>query len=447
LRQSVFARFAMCAVPLYLGYVAKIGGDFMLGRLLCSVMPILFLAAEVGVRALFERASVVPGVAALAALAPVALPNGVAKPGEKYLDIADERTFYPLESFEPITVSSWYTAQARKLKRMFKSAPRPPKLAIGAVGIVGYVTRYPLMDTLGLVNRDVARMKIRVRGRPGHEKIATPGHIFAYGVDFSDVDVWPKEYAKWTLVRIADGDFWVAKYDPRFASKVRADGTRLPDIEDRIRTYDPSERSLEKVMCDLWFFDQIYFSHREDDALRTRLSAKVVEFDASLEGLSELMLGRLPEAGSEWQKQVLFSFDDLRGFAVTGDAFAGGPVEHEAVGQARVFGAKGRFLNSYGEQTADAAKGTLRSPKFRLSGDALTLWIGGGKSRRTSVRLLVEGDAVASATGCETDVLGRRVFPTRAHRGKEAVIEIVDRGDRGWDHLVVDEIVEWKRLR
>ena len=49
-RRHIVARFAMLAVPAYLAYVAKIGGDFMLGRLLCAILPYVFLMAELAVR-------------------------------------------------------------------------------------------------------------------------------------------------------------------------------------------------------------------------------------------------------------------------------------------------------------------------------------------------------------------------------------------------------------
>src|SRR5690606_32823661 len=51
--RSTLARFSLLAVPLYLAYVAKIGGDFMLGRLLCPLLPPLYILAELGLRQLF----------------------------------------------------------------------------------------------------------------------------------------------------------------------------------------------------------------------------------------------------------------------------------------------------------------------------------------------------------------------------------------------------------
>jgi hypothetical protein len=442
-RKTVFARFVMVGVPLYLVYVAKIGGDFMLGRLLCSVMPPLFVAAELGVRALLARQNVALGAVALGTLAPVALPNGVVGAFEKYLEIADERTFYPLASLFPLEVGSSYTSGAYKFKRLFRKSPRRPRIALGSIGIFGYLTRYFVMDVFGLVNREVAHQKIRERGRPGHEKLATPGHVFASAVDFADIEPWPEEYLKEVSFKVGQGTYWVARYDPRVMKAGRAEGARLPELEERIAHYDASERSSTALACDLWFFDQIYFAYTKDDALRATLGAAVRRAVPSYSGLEALLVGELPERDRSWTRKQLFSFDDLASWSVRGEAFVAGPVEREVGTQARVFGAKGRFVNSYVRSLGDRAKGSLRSPKFRLSGDALTLSVGGGRSRRVFVRLLVGDEVVASATGCGTDALGRRVFPTASHRGREAELEIVDRGDAGWDHLLVDEVVEW----
>ncbi len=445
-RRTTFARFVVVVTPLYLGYVAKIGGDFMLGRLLCSILPFVFLAAELGVRGLLQRPKPVLGAIGLLLLAPVALPNGLVKPGEKYLKIADERTFYPIKRLSPITVDTTYTNQAKKLRRIFRDAPRSPTLAVGAIGILGYVSGYPIWDTLALVNPEVARMKIRSRGRPGHEKVATPGQILASSADITDLLPWPADYGKWADLPVGDATYWLVKYDPRLMKSVRKDETKVPNIEARIEDYEATGRGTNKRWCDLWFFDQIYFSHQRNDRLRARLGASVARADASLAGFHELLVGALPEGGG-WQKKLLFSFDDLRSWTKTGDAFASGPAEQEVVGQSIVVGSRGRFVNSYGKSRGDGPQGMLRSPKFRLSGDALTVWIGGGQSPRVGVRLLVGDDVVASATGCDTEVLGRRVFSTAAFRGSDAQFEIMDEGSQGWDHVVVDEVVEWTRPR
>ena len=442
-RRTAFGRFVMLGVPLYLVYVTKIGGDFMLGRLLCSVMPPLFIAAELGVRALLARRKVALGAVALGALAPVALPNGVVGPSEKYLEIADERTFYPLVGLFPIEVDSSYTYRAYKFKRLFRKSPRRPRFAVGSVGIFGYLTRYFVMDVFGLVNRDVAHQKIRVRGRPGHEKVATAGNVFASAADFSDVEPWPEEYLKWSSFKVGDGTYWVSRYDPRVVRAARAEGAKLPQIEKRIAEYDASDRSSAQIACDLWFFDQIYFAHTKNDELKKTLGTAVRRENPALAGLEELLVGALPLRDPSWRHTKLFSFDDVSSWSVRGDAFASGPAEREIGTQARVFGASGKFANSFVRSLGDRAKGSLRSPKFRLSGDALTLSVGGGRTRRVFVRLLVGDEVVASATGCGTDVLGRRVFPIASHRGRDAELELVDRGDGSWDHLLVDEVVEW----
>ena len=82
-----------------------------------------------------------------------ALPTRIIGPLEKRWYLADERTFYPLASFSPIRVGSVYTAQADGLVDALVSRGARPKIAVGCVGIVGYETRLPIFDMLGLTEQ------------------------------------------------------------------------------------------------------------------------------------------------------------------------------------------------------------------------------------------------------------------------------------------------------
>jgi arabinofuranosyltransferase len=444
-RKTLFTRFMMLSLPLYLVYVAKVGGDFMLGRLLCSALPPLFLAAEVGVRRLLAGRLWPVGVVGLLSFAPIALPNGVVKPYEKYEHVADERTFYPLKSFEPLTIDASYTAHAKRFKRMFKKPPRAPRLAIGAIGIVGYFTGFNIQDTLGLVNKEVARIKIKRRSRPGHEKIATPGHVLDFNADYSDVGVWPKEYAAWTKFNVDSGEFFVVRYDPVLTQTSRPEVARVPNMEALAYNYSPLGRPREKVACDVWFFHETYFRQTRNEPLRRRFTNAVLRSEPALADVEELVVGPLPKNGQGWQARRLFGFDDLKGWSLTGDAFQGAIRDEDIPGQEHVYGAEGHYLCTFAGRNGDLPRGTARSPKFALTGDALTLLVAGGQSKRIQVRLWVGDEMVASATGCESEALGRRVFAIAAYRGREAQLEIVDEGDGGWEHIVVDEVVEWKK--
>jgi levanase len=50
---------------------------------------------------------------------------------------------------------------------------------------------------------------------------------------------------------------------------------------------------------------------------------------------------------------------------------------------------------------------------------------------------------VASATGHDHEVLGRRVWDIAPFKGKTGHIEVVDATAGGWGHIMVDEILQW----
>ncbi|HEU5076641.1 MAG TPA: hypothetical protein VFU02_20770, partial [Polyangiaceae bacterium] len=93
------------------------------------------------------------------------------------------------------------------------------------------------------------------------------------------------------------------------------------------------------------------------------------------------------------------------------------------------------------------AVGELISSEFTLQGDAVTFQIGGGlNSKRLTVALMVGDEVVASQTGCASTLMYRWAWNTSAHRGRRAHFRIADHLTGGWGHIIVDEIVEWKRL-
>jgi len=173
-RNTLFGRYLLVAIPLFVLYIAKIGGDFMYGRLFCPLIVPLLVVAEVGWRALLREGRPVFAAAGLSALVLVAVPTVIFEPGEKEWHISDERTFYPVESFSPLVVRSRYFRSARVLNEHFTEHGSAPLLGLECVGTVGYYTGLPIVDSLGITDSTVAHSALGKRGRPGHEKIAQP---------------------------------------------------------------------------------------------------------------------------------------------------------------------------------------------------------------------------------------------------------------------------------
>ena len=146
--------------------------------------------------------------------------------------------------------------------------------------------------------------------------------------------------------------------------------------------------------------------------------------------LPETAIHFLPKETSQWRR--------------TGTAFKATPTGRNVGGRRFVFGHVGTYIDTFVPNEGDRAMGTLTSPPIALKGDRMVLLVGGGRDpERLRVSLTVDGHRVASATGHDFEVLGRRVWDIAPYKGKTGRIEIVDLSPDGWGHILVDEIVQW----
>jgi len=451
-RHLFIARFAAIATPLYLVYVAKIGGDFMLGRLLLPILPPVFILAELGIRALAQtqrRWVNVLAVGALGLFCTAAVPVRTIRDGEKYRYLADERTFYPVATYRPFALNVPYWNWAEAFNKVFAKLTRKPNLAMGSLGIIGYETGLRMIDNYGLVHRGVAHTRIRTRGRPGHEKLIGPGMLVQTDADLSDIGVYPPEYEHYGTVVIAGVGFSAVRYDAPLFSELQTVGVRQPALVRFIKDYRPprGKDALSRLECDLWYMEQVYFQHNHDDDRRKPVVKRVLDRRPEWKGYDAFILDEPAARSAEWVELQRMSFDTLPpGTELTGGAFANNPVATESAGQGSPANNRGLFINTFQEVDADAATGTLLTPEFAIEGDAITLRVGGGRSLETVyVELLVDGERRFVATGCGSEMLGRRVWPTTELQGKRARLRMVDSSPAGWGHLLVDEVVQWKR--
>jgi hypothetical protein len=451
-RRLFIARFTAIATPLFLVYVAKIGGDFMLGRLLLPILPPVFILAELGIRALGQakrRWANVAAVAALGLFCTAAVPVRTIREGEKYRHLADERTFYPIDKYVPFSLGVVYWHWADAFNKLFAKLTRKPNLAMGSLGIIGYQTSLRMIDNYGLVHRGVAHTRIRTRGRPGHEKMIGPGMLVQTDADFSDIAVYPPEYEHYGAVSVAGVGFSLVRYDaPLFDELARA-GVRQPGLVRFIKDYRPprGKDTLPRMECDLWYMEQVYFQHNHDGDRRKPLLKRLLDRRPEWKSYEAFLLEEPAPRSSEWAELERIGFDELPpGSELTGNAFANNPVPSESAGQGPPANHRGRFINTFQEVEADVATGTLLTPEFPIIGDAITLRVGGGRSLEALyVELIVDGERRFVATGCGSEMMGRRLWPTTALIGKRARLRMVDNSPGAWGHLLVDELVQWKR--
>lgn len=452
LRTHLLGRYALLGLPLFLVYIAKIGGDFMYGRLLSPVIPIGLLIAEAGLRDLFQRRCYVAASVALVSLLVFAVPTRIIQPSEKKWHIADERTFYELESFDPIVVSSKYFDWGRALERIFGEAQAKPTIAVGCVGMIGHLSDLPLVDLFGLTDRHIAHRPLAGRGRPGHERLGTPGYLFERDVDLAELSVYPAEYKRFSKAKIGPIGMEIVRYDPDVLSPVRGrPDVRLKKFETRVdellrqaRQQPPHRRA-----CDAWFVQEFFLSEVEDRERQQAVDKLVVStargtrYDhADIEAPPASHRGYHVVPGT----RIDFGSDSRTRFSDTPVLVRRWTQTEAPAGQSYVYGAEGPFLDTFDSELGDAHQGVLRSRPFKLEGDFMELRVGGGRQQKqVRVSLLVDGRRRYDATGCNTEVLGRRVWDIRKLKGSTARLEVVDRASSGWGHLVLDEIVQLRR--
>jgi len=146
-----------------------------------------------------------------------------------------------------------------------------------------------------------------------------------------------------------------------------------------------------------------------------------------------------------WTVFADFEGDSFASWAIEGTAFGEDPKRAVPAGQ-RLVGARGHGLaNSY-VAGGDAATGRLTSPEFVIRQPVLAFLLGGGKHplgelETTNIHLLVDGKAVRSATGLNSDGMEWVNWDVDEFAGKTAQLVIEDTCTGGWGHIDVDEIV------
>jgi arabinofuranosyltransferase len=443
------ARYFLVVTPLMCFYVAKIGGDFMLGRLFVALLPVVFLFAELAVRDIMVRDSAklkALGFFAAAGLLLSTLPARVVKHGEKFWHVTDEGSFFrATEPTEKGVKGHYLAGRAADLNEYILRRDIDPLMGIGNVGIVGYLAPVRIRDLLALTDRDVAHMPITIRTRPGHEKVARGPFMLGAGVDLSDDPIFPDPYTQVGVVRVNKTDYFMTGYKPELVAKMRkVPRIRLPQIERYIDRYDAATTRGDefRLACDLWYQDEFYFRYNKDEARRSHIIQSVRTAYPSLGDAVELALS----GSTSFKEHPLFQLSDAEGWKNSGKSFALFPTTTLVPDQGFTYGQSGSFANSFGAPGADTTQGRLVGKPFRIEGDAITLWVGGGLNpQNLYVALVVDGKPVRRATGCNSEALGKRVWNVADLRGKEAHLEIVDRESGGWGHILVDSVSQWSR--
>lgn len=286
-RSRGFVAFAVASLLLYGGYVIRVGGDFMYGRFLVVLVPLMLLLAELGAhhgivwREVARRGpAAFAGRAALVLLPFVAVPfdTVLQRPGEVRWGIADEPSFYPLAGWSRPEPQSRFTIVGQDLYRLVKGRGVEPRLGLGSIGIAGFYSRLPILDFMGLTDTQVAHQPVTRRARPGHEKEASDDYVLSRPVHFALTkrEFHPADYRALTRIRVGRTEFSIVVYDREIMRRLQgAPEVGFVDFEAYLDRYIAAlgQRGRPAVARDFQFFRRYYFQHNDDREREAALRA------------------------------------------------------------------------------------------------------------------------------------------------------------------------------
>lgn len=273
-RRELSAQIVAVAAPVYLVYLARIGGDFMFGRMLVPMIPLLVIFAEVGIRELVAAGRWRTAMVAIVAVGLACVPTRIIAPREMAWYLTDERTMFPIRSLDRIEPPHRIATLAQYLG----ASAGAPVYAAYAIGVVGWVTNWRIVDIHGLTDPNIAQQPLEGRGRPGHEHVASAEHLLARGTELSAVPLYPKPYDYLARLELDGEPFHLARYRADWLDPLRRDPRAkfvwFPDYIDQY-TAAAGNKARHQLEQHLQFFDRFYFAAYPDPVRRARLVAAI----------------------------------------------------------------------------------------------------------------------------------------------------------------------------
>ncbi|MBX7114174.1 MAG: hypothetical protein K1X64_07540 [Myxococcaceae bacterium] len=306
--------FALASVALMGTYVVRVGGDFMEHRFFITLLPLMAALTEVSLRSRAHlRGRLGHGLwrgavtmAAVAAFAFAVVPTKIIGPLEKKWNLAAEETFYPVKQVYPqVELQGGLYGVGKSLEKTFPVEGVQPVFATGCVGMVGYYSRLPIIDTYGLVNRRVAHKPIAARGRPGHEKHADFDDVWEQQTVLADVPLWG-DWKDETAASVPGLPMWFVRYDGKVASAMVKGGGSAPNVEGDIQRFAASNDRAQ-VLKAFGFYRRFLEKDSEGPRRLARLEARlaaIADFEGhvpktvSLSGSFHLEKGAAPVGAS-----------------------------------------------------------------------------------------------------------------------------------------------------
>jgi hypothetical protein len=278
-RRPAALELALAAV--YALYVMRVGGDFMFGRLLLPVTPLLLVLVERGLyarlgRRTIERAAVIAAIGGAMLATPSAVDDHRRPRG-----ITDERDAYM------VVLAGWAEradTNGPALARLFDGLP-VTVCFFGAQARLVYRSRVAtaIECETGLTDAAIAHQPLAERGRIGHEKHAQLPYLLSRRVDFVLTRDWANEVLHLDqqlpdvpieLGRIRGR---VITWDPAIMAALAARGVRVPDVPSQIDQYiaTMAGRLDDIVRRDWERYRRLYFDRVPDPARAAAFRARL----------------------------------------------------------------------------------------------------------------------------------------------------------------------------
>lgn len=260
------ACFAGLGALAYVGYVMRVGGDFMYARMLIPATPFLIILFEVTLERLTMRRTGARAAVAVLALAGIVVSPGIPQ-GQRIRGIGDEWEFYRAIDH------SASKGVGQRLHGYFHDLP--VRIAFtGTQAILVYYSEVSVAieSETGLTDSFIAHQTLPVRGRPGHEKHAPWSYliesrrvhfILGTGKTLSDT---LSAYIPFVPVIFGDYVATVLSWDPAVMDSLSRRGASFPDfvaaLDEYVRTMPGFSDST--VNADYLKFRRFYFGHVND---------------------------------------------------------------------------------------------------------------------------------------------------------------------------------------
>ncbi|MCC6145055.1 MAG: hypothetical protein IT368_14715 [Candidatus Hydrogenedentes bacterium] len=91
-----------------------------------------------------------------------------------------------------------------------------------------------------------------------------------------------------------------------------------------------------------------------------------------------------------------------------------------------------------GQVQDDLPRGILRSIPFTITENTIAFLVGGGKGDGVAIRMKVDEQVIHTTRGQNAELLQSAQWDVSTHKGKTAVIEIIDEDGGAWGHINAD---------